>query len=322
MIKKIAATGWGLPLIISVLFLFSCTPKSNQMKPYPEFKARAELGEGSIWNYTDNRLYWIDIENGIIYIYNPQTRKAEKHFTHDKIGTIVPDGSGGAVVALTNGFYHIDFKTDSLTLLADIESDIKGNRFNDGKCDPMGRFWAGSMSVEDKLKKGTLYRMDFDHSIHKMIDSVSISNGIIWSLDNKTMYYIDTPTRQVKAFEYDNTSGDLGAGRVAITVPDSLGFPDGMTIDAEGKLWIALWGGGSVGRWDPETGKILQKIELPALNVTSCAFGGKDLETLYITTARSGLTPEQLKKYPQSGDLFSVKPGVRGVRSALFMKSH
>jgi sugar lactone lactonase YvrE len=146
-----------------------------------------------------------------------------------------------------------------------------------------------------------------------MLDSVSISNGIVWTRDKKTMYYNDTPTGTVQAFDYDNKTGVISNRRVVIRIPRGGGGPDGMTIDSEDKLWIALWGSGTVCRYDPIAGEKMQTVKVPAPNVSSCAFGGKNLETLYITTARAWVNADKLKEFPLSGGLFSVKPGVRGV---------
>jgi sugar lactone lactonase YvrE len=160
--------------------------------------------------------------------------------------------------------------------------------------------------------------MDHDKTITEILDSISISNGIVWSADKKTMYYNDTPTRVVQAFDYDDATGEISNGRVAIKIPDGTGSPDGMAIDEEGMLWVALWGGNCVARFDPSTGKLIGKIDVPAPNVTSCAFGGPDLRTLYITTARLGMNNERLKEYPLSGNVFSMKTDVRGVRAFMF----
>jgi sugar lactone lactonase YvrE len=173
----------------------------------------------------------------------------------------------------------------------------------------------------DGRKKGaSLYRIDDDHSVHVMLDDVSISNGIVWTSDKKTMYYNDTPTLTVQAFDYDDRTGELSNRRVVVKIPKDSGYPDGMTIDAEDKLWVALWGGNCVARFDPLSGALLQKIAVPAPNVSSCAFGGKDLKTLYITTAREGLSEEKLKEFPLSGGLFSVEPGVMGVPANFYME--
>ena len=190
-------------------------------------------------------------------------------------------------------------------------------RFNDGKCDPAGRFWVGTFDLEQKPHAGTLYRLDPDGSLHVMLRGITNSNGIAWSLDKKLMYYIDTPTLTVQAFDYDHATGAIANPRVIIRIPEGAGFPDGMTIDAEGKLWVALWGGGAVHRYHPATGALLQAVAVPAPYTSSCAFGGPDLKTLYITTARGGLSPEQLEEFPESGNVFAVEPGVAGV-PALF----
>lgn len=152
--------------------------------------------------------------------------------------------------------------------------------------------------------------MDADFGWKKMIDDVTISNGIVWSQDKTRMYYIDTPTQKVMAYDYDNETGKISNPEVAVNIPDGLGYPDGSTMDSEGMLWIAMWGGQAVTRWNPETGKLLERITIPALNVTSCAFGGRNLETLFITTARAGMSEEQISRFPESGGLFKIKPGV------------
>lgn len=201
------------------------------------------------------------------------------------------------------------------------EADIPDNRFNDGKCDPAGRFWAGTMSTVGDKNAGALYRYDADSSIHKMVENVSISNGIVWSLDKTKMYYVDTPTQKVMVYDYNNLTGEISNAKVAVEIPNEMGSPDGMTIDAEGNLWVALWGGFAVTCWNPETGELIQTVKVPAKNVTSCAFGDADLGTLYITTAREGNNGEELEKYPLSGGVFKFRPGVKGV-DAFFFKDN
>ncbi|MCC9168156.1 SMP-30/gluconolactonase/LRE family protein [Pontibacter harenae] len=276
--------------------------------------AKAKLGEGAIWHPTEQKLYWIDIEGKALHIYDPVTKKDIQFPTGSRIGTVVPVQGGGALVALQNGIHKMDTKTGKLTFVLNPIAGDDQMRFNDGKCDPAGRFWVGTMALDSRKKAAALYRMDKNKDVHQMLDSVSISNGIVWTADRKTMYYADTPTMMVQAFDYNDKTGEICNGKVAFRIPRSAGgAPDGMTLDAEGKLWIALWGAGAVTRWDPETGEMLQKIEVPAPQTSSCAFGGENLDILYITTAREWLSPENLKKYPLSGGLFAVKPGVRGV---------
>jgi len=304
--------------ILAFIFIAACTmQKPNKVELVIDSKS--DLGEGAIWNYKTGELMWINITGKILNIYNPKTGNNKEMFTGQMIGTVVPCESDLVLVALKNGIYSLDPFTGSKKFIVDPEGDLPNNRFNDGKCDPAGRFWAGTMSIVDEKGAGTLYRLDRDSSIHKMIENVSISNGIVWSLDFKKMYYIDTPTQKVMSYDYDNETGEISSPKVAVEVSVDLGSPDGMTMDAEGNLWIALWGGSAVGCWNPETGVLLRKIEVPAKNVTSCAFGDDDLGTLYITTARTDTNEEELKKFSNAGGLFKTKPGVKG-KKAFFYK--
>ena len=303
--------------IISSSFCLQTLPPKSDLKAVLVLDEKTILGEGSIWHPTENKLYWIDIEGKILHIYDPVLKVDKQLKVGSRVGTVVPVQSGGALLALQNGIQKIDTKTGKLTFLTNplIDSNI---RFNDGKCDPSGRFWVGTMALDSRKKGGVLYRFDKDKTVHLMLDSVSISNGIVWTADKKTMYYNDTPTGTIQAFDYDDTNGNITNRRVAVKIPNGIGAPDGMTIDVEGNLWVALWGGGIVGKFNPLTGELLQKIKVPAPNVSSCAFGGKNLDILFITTARQWMNEEQLKKFPLSGGLFSVKPGVRGVRAEFY----
>ena len=306
-----------LIFLIAVFFLISCsTQNSNEVEVVIDSKS--ELGEGAIWNQKTGELIWINITGKILNFYNPATGYNKEMFTGQMIGTVVPTNSGDVLVALQNGIYKLDTKSGTKKLIIDPEENIPNNRFNDGKCDPAGRFWAGTMSTKGELEKGTLYRLDADSTIHKMVEKVSISNGIAWSLDFKKMYYIDTPTQKVMAYDYDNKTGELSNPSVAVGVPVEMGSPDGMTIDSDGNIWVALWGGSAVTCWNPETGKLIQTIKVPAKNVTSCAFGDDDLGTLYITSARIGTSDDDLNKYPNSGSVFKTKPGVKGVGAFSF----
>jgi sugar lactone lactonase YvrE len=281
--------------------------------------AQATLGEGSLWHPIEKKLYWIDIEGKTLHIYDPKSSKDEIIPVGERIGTVVPIKGGGVLVALQNGIHKLDTKTGQLEFLNNPLPDANF-RFNDGKCDPSGRFWVGSMAMDSRKQKAALYRFDGDKTIREMRDSVTISNGIVWTADKKTMYYNDTPTLSVQAFDYDDKTGSISNGRVAIKIPRGMGAPDGMSIDAEGKLWVALWGGYCVARFDPLTGELMQKISVPAPHVSSCAFGGENLETLYITTARAWVSEEKLKEFPLSGGLFAVKPGVRGVPALFYVE--
>ncbi len=275
--------------------------------------SRAILGEGAFWNHKTRELFWIDIENGMFYIYQPANGNTIQFPMNKRIGTVVPSGDNKALVALEDGIYEINIETGVTEFLENPDENTTYTRFNDGKCDPAGRFWVGTMPLGTIDKSAHLFRYDPDGSVKVVLDSIQISNGIVWSSDHKKMYYIDTPTSQIKAFDYDIKTGNISPAGIAVTIPEDLGHPDGMTIDEEDKLWVAHWGGFGVYRWDPETGRLMQKISVPAKNVTSCTFGGENLDVLYITTARTGNDPKELAQYPASGGLFMARPGVKGV---------
>jgi len=308
-----------LILILLLCLLAGC----SDHRPETELvlNTQSSLGEGAIWNHKTEKLYWVDITGKIFHIFHPETGIHKEFLTGQMIGTIVPTDSGAAVAALKNGIYLIDIQTGSKKLLADPEPDLSGNRFNDGKCDPAGRLWAGTMSLTGKSGKGALYRIDGKGTAIKMIDRVSVSNGIVWSNDHTRMYYIDTPTQKVVRYDYDPSTGEIRNPQVVVEIPVESGSPDGMTIDNKGNLWIALWGGYAVTCWNPETGKLIQKIDVPAKNVSSCAFGGPDLKTLYITTARQDLSKQELDQYPLSGGLFKVRPGATGIPASFFKEN-
>jgi sugar lactone lactonase YvrE len=273
----------------------------------------SELAEGPLWDHDAQTLYWVDILGKRIHRYRTETGSSDSLKLDQYIGAVVQHASGGLIAAMQHGFHRIDFESGRVEKLADPESDRPDNRFNDGKCDPAGRFWAGTMSLKGQRGAGALYRLDRDGSVHKMADGVSISNGLAWSADRRTMYYIDTPTQSVYAFDYDLDTGEIANRRTVIRIPEADGSPDGMSIDAEGKLWIALWGGWQVGCWDPDTGEKLMSIRVPTAHVTSCAFGGPDFMQLFITTAREGLSAEELERQPEAGCVFTAQVGVAGL---------
>jgi sugar lactone lactonase YvrE len=264
--------------------------------------AHAQLGEGALWDSRHQRLLWVDILGHSVHVFDPVTGKDISVNVGQPVGTVVPRRSGGVLVALYDGFAALDLDTGKLTSIADPEADLPGNRFNDGKCDPAGRFWAGTMSLKGAKETGSLYVLDRDLSVRRLLTGVTTSNGIVWSADAKTMYYVDTRLQRVDAFDFDLATANISHRRVAFPIPEDQGRPDGMTLDIEGMLWVAHWEGGRVTRWNPTTGELLATIKLPAPRVTSCAFGGPKLDTLYITTAQPG-----------GGGLYAAQPGVRGV---------
>ena len=280
--------------------------------------AKVFLGEGPLWDAEQHKLWWINIFEGELFCFDPGSGDNQRYEMGQQIGTVVQQKSGGLAVALENGFYSFDPQTAKLTPIADPESDKPGNRFNDGKCDPAGRFWAGTMEKAEDQATGALYCLSGTGDCSRKQTGIFISNGITWTRDRQTMYYIDSPTRKVDAFDFDVASGDLANRRTVIEIPEGLGYPDGMAIDCNDHLWVAMWGGWCVAKFDPQSGELLEKIDLPVANVTACAFAGDNLDELYITTARKGNTEEELEKQPHAGSLFHARVDVQGTTFAKF----
>jgi sugar lactone lactonase YvrE len=276
------------------------------------------LGEGSVWIPDQQALYWVDISNQLIYRFYPATGEHQAFEVGARVTVLMPRAAGGFVVGTDKGFAFWDPQIQELDFIGNPEADRPYIRFNDGAVDARGRFWAGTMNDEDPAAPdGCLYRLDPDGSIHKMETGITVSNGTAWSPDYKTMYFTDTFRRVILAFDYDLETGKISNRRPFVNVPEEEGFPDGHTVDSEGCLWSTHWEGWKVTRYDP-TGKVDREIPLPAPNVTCCAFGGENLDELYITTAWTGMSVEDRKKHPMAGDLFRVKVGVKGMAQPKF----
>jgi sugar lactone lactonase YvrE len=281
-------------------------------------RAQADLAEGPHWDARRQVLWWVDIERGHIHSFDP-VRSTDRHLDiGHPVGAVVCRENGGLLVASQYGIATCDPETGAVQVLHHPEADQPGNRFNDGKCDPDGRFWAGTMEIAEQLSTGSLYSLDKSVGMRKHFSGIGVSNGLAWSADSRRMYYVDSKIRTVDCFDFDRGDGSISNRRVVFEVPTELQFADGMAIDADDNLWVAFWGGWCVAQVDPRQGKILTKVELPASNVTSCCFGGPTLEELYITTAKQGLTDAQRAEQSQAGDLFMVRPGVVGTASVPF----
>ena len=290
------------------------------MEPELILDAKAAHGEGPVWLASEGMLAWVDITACALHICDPATGRDRMIPTGAMIGAAAPRASGGMVTALDNGFAFIDTATGQVTPICDPESDIEGNRFNDGKCDPAGRFWAGTCSLNcDVPGAGSLYCLDESLAARKVLGELTISNGLTWSADHKTMYFIDTPTFEIWAFDYKIETGAISNRRVAVPVPQDAGYPDGMTIDAEGALWVAHWGTSCVCRWDPNSGEKLEAIRFPVENVSCPTFGGPNLGEMYVTSSRLGLDESALQSQPLAGGVFRVSPGVRGTETWEFV---
>lgn len=282
------------------------------MKANLLYDCKSELAEGPWWHEAWNSFMWVDIEGGHLFRYNLSDRKVTSwDFSHRL--TLVIEASGKKLLlALDAKLALFDPENQSLEWLVDLHPEDSLMRCNDGACDPQGRLWVGTMSLEMTEGAASLYRVGNDRKPHQMISDVTISNGLCWSLDGKTMYYIDSPTQKVQAFDFDPDTGNIRFRKDVILVPEELGTPDGMCMDENGLLWIGHYGGSGVYCWNPETGKVVDKIEVPAPNVTSCAFGGPDGKQLLITTARENMSAEKLAEFPQSGSVFLADMPVKG----------
>jgi sugar lactone lactonase YvrE len=271
---------------------------------------RVEHAEGPFWH--GDRLGWVDIMAGRLWLaaYDGTALTGPRLYDVGRpLGAAAPRAGGGWVLAAGTAFMALD-DDGTVTRLTDDLADSSVLRMNDGKCDPAGRFWAGTMAYDESPGVASLYV--YDGTVRTVLDGVTISNGLGWTLDHRTMYYIDTPTGRVDAFDYDEETGQVSGRRPFAEVEG--GHPDGMTVDDEGFLWVALWGGGAVHRYSP-SGDHVATVRLPVTNVSSCCFGGS---TLFITTSQQGLSPEQRAAEPDAGRIFAVEPGVSGPPATAF----
>ena len=291
----------------------------HNLKAEVVINLESELGEGPVWDVRRKLICWVDIIGGKIYQCAPDTKKMSTIAVHQMIGAIAICKNGDFVAATQNGFAFINRETHEVKMLANPEVHLPNNRFNDGKCDPEGRFWAGTMSFSEEPGAGSVYALESDLSVTKKIEGVTISNGMAWSIDHQTFYYIDSPAFEVVSYHYNKRTGHITNKKTVIRIEEKEGSPDGMTIDREGMLWIAHWDGWQVARWNPETGEKLTRVQLPVARVSSCTFGGENLDDLYITSAREGLTKDELQKQPLAGSLFVVRGcGYKGMATFEF----
>jgi L-arabinonolactonase len=279
--------------------------------------AGAVLGEGALWDVTEQALYWVDIKGRRVHRFDPRSGGDEQWPVPEDVGSLALRTAGGLVLALRSGFQFFDPATSRITRVAAPEPDRPENRFNDGKPDRQGRFWAGSMHDPETAPTGALYRFDADLGCRRMIDGIVCSNALCWSPDGRTMYHADTLARVVWAWDFDPDRGEIANRRTFRQVPQDEGAPDGATVDAEGCVWIAHWNGWRVTRYDP-TGRIVRVVRLPVQRPTCPAFGGADLDVLYVTSASIGLSAEERTRQPWAGGILAFDPGIRGLPEARF----
>ncbi len=276
----------------------------------------ARLGEGPCWHPGRGSLWWLDITGQQLFEWRLAGVTVRSRSLPQLPGTIALTSDDRLLVALRDGLYLLAPDRDPLESFASSpEHQPKHFRFNDGKVDPQGRLWVGTLALDGRAGASKLFRVTRDRSVQTMLNGVTISNGLAWTPDGRTLYYVDSPTRRVQAFDFDGEKGTLSRGRTAITLAENDGWPDGCCMDAEGCLWLAHWGAGKVTRWDPAAARRLLTVPLPVANVTSCAFGGAKLDRLFVTTAapENGATPEL-----EAGFLFEIAAGTTGLAISPF----
>ncbi|MFE2062459.1 SMP-30/gluconolactonase/LRE family protein [Streptomyces sp. NPDC059467] len=270
--------------------------------------AEATLGEGPTWDPATGRLIWIDILGSRVNTYDPSTGRRTTRTTDQHVGAVKPRANGGLVLSLRDGVALLD-PDDTFRWLH--HEPVAGRRANDAAVAPDGSLWAGTMRYDETTGGGTLSRVAADGSATTLLPDVTVSNGTGWSPEGRHVYYIDTPTRRVDVFDYD---GELPVNRRPfVTIEEGAGYPDGLTVDADGCVWVALWDGGAVRRYTP-TGELDRVITLPTPRTTACAFGGADLTDLYVTTARVGLDAP----HPTAGSLLVIPGAGQGVAQPAF----
>jgi sugar lactone lactonase YvrE len=269
-----------------------------------------QLGEGPVWDSRTGELVRVDISGRRVHRWNPETDESTSFPTEGDVGAVVLCDGGGLVLAVECELWRLD-PAGEMTLLGEVEP-TPGVRFNDCRADPRGRLWAGTLHRDRAPGMAALYRYETGGELTEVLSGRTISNGIGWSPDGMSMYYIDSTTQRVVEYAYDLATGALGADQLFAEIDPADGLPDGLTVDSEGAVWVCLFGGGRIRRYLPD-GTLDREIVLPLTNPTCPAFGGDDLATLYITTARHRLTEEQLTREPLAGAVLHLDVGVTGL---------
>lgn len=279
--------------------------------------AAGDLCEGPCWDARTRRLYFLDILAGRVRAVEPATGSGRTWELDVPVGAVAPRGVGGWVAAVERGFVTFDDDWRPTSPVRPAPGQRDGTRFNDGRCDPAGRFWAGTLSYDETPGMGALYRLDVDGVVTEMLPGVTNSNGLAWSSSGTDLYYVDTGKATIDRMAFDPGRGTIDERRTLVEFRPDEGLPDGLTIDSEGFLWVALWGGGCVRRYSPG-GELDGEIGLPVRQVTSMAFGGPHLDELFITTAAQGLSTAERRDQPLAGSVFQHRPGVTGLPPVAF----
>lgn len=278
--------------------------------------AGAMLAEGPVWDDRTETLLWVDILDGAVHRLDPVTGRDEVALVGTPVGAAALTESGRLVLAVEAGFAEPG-PEGTADLFAPVEADRADHRMNDGKCDAAGRMWAGTNSYDFVPGESTLWRLDPDGSVTAVLDGMTLCNGLGWSPDNSTMYVIDSLRLRLDAYDFDVDTGELAGGRTLITFADDGSLPDGMTVDAQGGLWVAMYAGAAVHRYSPD-GQLDEVLAAPTAQPTCPTFGGPDLDQLYLTTAAQALSPAQLAGDPLAGGIFRADVGVRGLPAGRF----
>lgn len=274
-------------------------------------EARASLGESPVWDAASGALYWVDINAGSVHRLGADGEQRAWPLG-ESVGSIGLREGGGLVVATRTGLHLLDTETGDRVALADPIAGRADLRFNDGRVDRRGRFWAGTVHEKRVRGAGALYRLDPDRTVRAALDGVTVANGIAWSPDDRIMYFADSHERRIDAFDFEADAGTISGRRAFAAFRPEWGVPDGATVDGEGGLWIAGIGGGRVFRFAPD-GRLDRTVALPVSQPTSCSFGGPGTATLFVTTGRRGLTDAALRAEPLAGGIFAFEPGVAGL---------
>ena len=289
-----------------------------------ELEVQNQLGEGVIWDPIAQRLWWTDIESCQIYQYDPVGKSYKSWETPERLACFAPvvingESQSYLVAAFESGFAYYEHQTGRTEWIKKVEADNHGTRLNDGRTDRQGRFWAGTMVEHADLAsdKGKLYCLNHDMSVTSSIEQLSITNSLCWSPDSKTLYHCDTPSRKINRYDYDPESASIGTQRVFTQTDDDC-YPDGSTVDSQGYLWNAQWGGSQVVRYAPD-GSVDLTLDLPVSQPTCVAFGGKNLDLLFVTTAHQGFDAKQREKEPSAGNLFIFKTDFTGLAESPFI---
>jgi L-arabinonolactonase len=280
------------------------------------FHTKDSLGEGPVWSVDDHALFWVDILKPALQCWYPETGHFHSWEMPSDIGSFAVRESGGFIVALRTGLAIFEPEDGELGPICDPEADKPFTRFNDGKCDRQGRFWVGTMDEELPNQRGALYCLEFDYLCRKIRSDVGISNGLGWSPDNRVMYYTDSAKHTIYRSDFDLETGEITNEEIFARTPQEY-VPDGLTVDAEGYVWSANWDGWKVIRYTPD-GLVDLEVKLPVQRPTSCSFGGPGMTQLFITTARIGLSEDQLIVQPLAGSVLVVETGIRGLPEPCF----